>query len=124
MGLLMHVTEIPCEVDNMIFKIVALAISISLAGIGIYAIIRNAAIDCIGELKYMKRESVKRREMLKEAQARKSAYEQTQQYMAEYVDLLKAEDECIAELEERIKKHWGWKILNPNKKYVSRFDFL
>ena len=38
--------------------------------------------------------------------------------------MINEENACIHELEEKINNHWGWKILNPNKRYVSRFDFL
>ena len=46
----------------IMFKIGIIAFSCVFAGIGIYAVTRNMAIECIGELKYMKREAEKRKE--------------------------------------------------------------
>lgn len=95
-----------------------------LGGIGIYALFRNIAIESIGELKYMKREAEKRKSILEESYKKKNAECGTQIQLAECIQMIKTEKECIHQLEEKIKNHWGWKILNPHKNYISSFDRL
>lgn len=93
-------------------------------GATIFVLIRSWAIESIGELRFMKREAERREKVIKESLKQKKAEYQTQIYLTEYVDTMKAERERIQRLEEMIKNHWGWKILNPKKEYVSKFDFL
>lgn len=93
-------------------------------GAAIFMMTRQKAIESIGELEFMKREAEKRKELIEKSYKGKKPEYQTQMYLAEYVDTMKAEKECIQQLEEKIRNHWGWKILNPQKKYVSKFDLL
>ncbi len=108
----------------IVFKISIITFSCVFAGIGIYAVIRNMTIECIGELKYMKREAEKRKEIVETSYKEKDAAYLTQIHLEEHIRMINEENACIHELEEKINNHWGWKILNPNKRYVSRFDFL
>lgn len=83
-----------------IVLVVTAVISIVFGLIGILALIRNYAINSIGELKFMLREAKKRQEIF-------------------YIE---AEAENIKRLEKRIENHWGRKLVR--EKDWSVFDIL
>lgn len=85
-------------------------------GATIFVLLRKKAIESIGELRFMKQEAEKRKKVIEESYGEKGKY-QTQIYVAEYLDRMKAEKERIQHLEEKIRNHWGWKVLNPKKVY-------
>lgn len=93
-------------------------------GATIFVLIRRWAIESIGELRFMKREAEKRKSILEESYKKKNAECCTQIQLAECIQMIKTEKKCIHQLEEKIKNHWGWKILNPHKNYISSFDRL
>lgn len=88
-----------------IFQLLVLAISLTSLAVGIYAIIRNYAIDSLGELQYMLKCAKERREIVTE----------------DNVELLKISDAEIQSLEKRIENYWGRKLAGN---YKSVFDAI
>lgn len=88
-----------------IFQVVAIGITVIFLGIGLYAIIRNYAIDSMGEMRYMLKCAKERRQITPE----------------DRVDLIKFEDEEIKSLEEKIENFWGKNLANRHK---SVFDVI
>lgn len=87
------------------YEILLLAISLIIFAIGIYAVVRNYAIDTIGELRYMLRCAKERREIVAKNN----------------VDAIKFSDAEINFLEQKIENHWGRKLAGN---YKSVFDFI
>lgn len=92
-----------------IYQFFTLAISLTALAIGIYAIVRNYAIDSMGELRYMLKCAKERREIVSESNEELNE------------KLLKISDAEIKSLEERIEKHWGKKLASNHK---SVFDII
>lgn len=84
--------------DKVMVAIVVVTVVVAI--LGIFGIIRDYAINTIGELKYMLREAKKRQEIF---------------YTEE-------ETENIRYLEDKIQNHWGRKLVREND--FSRFDLL
>lgn len=80
--------------------IVITVVTVVIGSLGIFAAIRNCAIESIGELKYMLREARKRQEIF---------------YTEE-------DAKAIKNLEYKIENHWGRKLVR--KKDMSIFDIL
>lgn len=87
------------------FQMVAIAISVLSLIIGGYAIIRNCAIDSMGELRYMLKCAKERRAIVSEDDE----------------ELIKISDAEIKSLEERLANHWGRKLVSKHK---SVFDII
>lgn len=81
-------------------NIVIVTITLIAGLIGIFALIRNYAINTIGEMRYMLREAEKRQEIF---------YTEAE---AEYIEFLK----------NRIENHWGRRLIR--KKDRSIFDIM
>lgn len=84
--------------DKVVVAIVAVTVVVGI--LGIFNIIRNYAINTIGEMKYMLREAKKRQEIM---------------YTEE-------DAEAIQYLEERIQNYWGRKLVRKNN--FSIFDIM
>lgn len=88
-----------------IYQFLALAISLTALVIGSYAIVRNYAIDSIGELRYMLKCAKERRQHIPEDNEK-------------WIKICDAE---IKSLEDRIAKHWGNRLA---AKHISIFDII
>ncbi len=88
-----------------VYQFFALAISLVALVIGMYAIVRNYAIDSIGELRYMLKCAKERRQHITEDNEK-------------WIKICDAE---IKSLEDRIAKHWGNRLAS---RHISIFDII
>lgn len=88
-----------------VFAAICFIISIVFGGLGVYATIRNIAVDDIGELRYMLRCAKERQKIVS----------------PDNEELTKIAKEEVEDLEERYRNHWGWRFAGNRN---SLFDFI